>query len=168
MSRHFSKGGHTDGLRAHEKMLSTTSHQRNASQNHNEIFTSQLSECAVLCLVALGQLFVTPWTVALQAVLSVGILQARILEWVAMPSSRGSSQPRYRTRSTHHCRWILDRLSHQGNSEWLSSKSLQIGDFSVRPGAKTLHSQCRAPGFDLWSGNQIPHTRLFSQLLHLS
>ena len=25
--------------------------------------------------------------------LSVGILQARILEWVAMPSSRGSSQP---------------------------------------------------------------------------
>ena len=26
-----------------------------------------------------------------------GILQARILEWVAMPSSRGSSQPRYRT-----------------------------------------------------------------------
>ena len=35
-----------------------------------------------------------PWTVALQASLSMGILQARILEWVAMPSSRGSSQPR--------------------------------------------------------------------------
>ena len=28
-----------------------------------------------------------------------GILQARILEWVAMPFSRGSSQPRYRTSS---------------------------------------------------------------------
>ena len=28
-----------------------------------------------------------------------GILQARILEWVAMPSSRGSSQPRDRTMS---------------------------------------------------------------------
>ena len=27
-----------------------------------------------------------------------GILQARILEWVAMPSSRGSSQPRDRTQ----------------------------------------------------------------------
>ena len=27
-----------------------------------------------------------------------GILQARILEWVAMPSSRGSSRPRDRTR----------------------------------------------------------------------
>ena len=28
----------------------------------------------------------------------LGILQARILEWVAMPSSRGSSQPRDRTQ----------------------------------------------------------------------
>ena len=27
-----------------------------------------------------------------------GILQARILEWVAMPASRGSSPPRDRTR----------------------------------------------------------------------
>ena len=31
-----------------------------------------------------------------QAALSMGILQARILEWVTMPSSRGSSQPRDR------------------------------------------------------------------------
>ena len=32
-----------------------------------------------------------PWTVARQALLSVhGILQARILEWVAMPFSKGS------------------------------------------------------------------------------
>ena len=28
----------------------------------------------------------------------MGILQARVLEWVAMPSSRGSSQPRDRTQ----------------------------------------------------------------------
>ena len=39
-------------------------------------------------------LFVTPWTVACQAPLSMGIFQARLLEWVAMLSSRGSSQPR--------------------------------------------------------------------------
>ena len=38
--------------------------------------------------------FVIPWTIARQAPLSMGILQARILEWVAMPSCRGSSQPR--------------------------------------------------------------------------
>ena len=30
----------------------------------------------------------TPWTVAHQAPLSIGILQARVLEWVAMPFSR--------------------------------------------------------------------------------
>ena len=41
-------------------------------------------------------LFVIP-RIACQAPLSLGILQARILEWVAMPSSRGSSQPRDRT-----------------------------------------------------------------------
>ena len=37
------------------------------------------------------QLWVTLWTVAPQAPVSMGILQARILEWVAMPYSRGSS-----------------------------------------------------------------------------
>ena len=42
-------------------------------------------------------LFVTPWTYS-----SVhGILQARILEWVAMPSSRGYSQPRDWTWVSH-------------------------------------------------------------------
>ena len=30
-----------------------------------------------------------------------GILQARILEWVAVPFSRGSSQPRDRTQVSH-------------------------------------------------------------------
>ena len=41
--------------------------------------------------------FGTAWTIALQAPLSMGILQARRLEWVAMPSSRGSSRPRDQT-----------------------------------------------------------------------
>ena len=47
------------------------------------------------------QLFTTPWTIAHQAPLFVGILQARILKWVAIPSSRGSSQPRDRTHVSH-------------------------------------------------------------------
>ena len=45
-------------------------------------------------LLSRVRLFATPWTVAPQAPLSMGILQARILEWVAMPSSRESSRPR--------------------------------------------------------------------------
>ena len=39
-------------------------------------------------------LFVTPWTVAQNTALSMGILQTKILEWIPMPSSRESSQPK--------------------------------------------------------------------------
>ena len=49
--------------------------------------TSGMHMC-VLSRLGRVELFATPWTVAHQ---SHGILQARILEWVAMPSSRGSS-----------------------------------------------------------------------------
>ena len=42
-------------------------------------------------------LFVTLWTVACWAPLSMGILQARMLEWVAMPYSGGSSWSRDQT-----------------------------------------------------------------------
>ena len=39
-----------------------------------------------------GGVFVTLWTAAHQALLSMGwTLQATVLEWVAMPSFRGSS-----------------------------------------------------------------------------
>ena len=51
------------------------------------------------------QLFVTLWTIACQDPLSMGILQARILEWVAMPSSRGPSPPRDQTRVSHFLHW---------------------------------------------------------------
>ena len=44
---------------------------------------------------------VTPWTVAYQAPLSIGIFQARILEQVTMPSSMGSSQHRDQTQVYH-------------------------------------------------------------------
>ena len=44
-----------------------------------------------------------------------GILQTRILEWVAFPFSRESSQPRDGTQVYPHCRWILYQLSHKGS-----------------------------------------------------
>ena len=50
--------------------------------------------CVYVSLFSPVQLFATPWTVAHQAPLSMGILQARILEWIAIPFSRGYSQPR--------------------------------------------------------------------------
>ena len=42
-----------------------------------------------------------------------GISKTRILEWVAISFSRGSSQPRAQTRVSHIGRWILYHLSHQ-------------------------------------------------------
>ena len=44
-----------------------------------------------------------------------GILQSGILEWVAMPSSRGSSPTQGSNPSLPHCREILYRLSHKGS-----------------------------------------------------
>ena len=45
------------------------------------------------------QLSATLWTVLLQPPLSLRILQAGIIEWVTMPSSRRSSWPRDQTQS---------------------------------------------------------------------
>ena len=43
--------------------------------------------------------FATPWAADCRAPLSMGILQAIKLEWVAFPFSKGSSQPRIEPRS---------------------------------------------------------------------
>ena len=44
-----------------------------------------------------------------------GILQARILEWVAMPSFRWIFPTQRSNPVLPHCRWILYRLSYQGS-----------------------------------------------------
>ena len=64
--------------------------------------------------------FVTPWTITFQAPLSMRILQARILEWVALPSSSGFSWPRDRTRFS-----CIGRQIHQG-SPLINDTKMQI------------------------------------------
>ena len=52
-----------------------------------------------------------------------GILQARILEWVSMPSSRGSSRPRDRTQVSCIAGGFFNPLSQQGSPkilEWVA------------------------------------------------
>ena len=63
---------------------------------NSDMFPIPLITIAVIVVESLSsvQLFVTLWTAARHAPLSTGILQARILEWVAISSSRGSSGPR--------------------------------------------------------------------------
>ena len=60
----------------------------------NFLFFSYIVLLGCAKLLSRVGLCLTPWTIALQAPLSMGILQARILVWVAMPSSRRSYPPR--------------------------------------------------------------------------
>ena len=69
-----------------------------------QLFTSYMwsvattldSVCELSCSVVSDSS--SPWSVALQVSLSMGILQVGILEWVTMPFSRGSSEPRDQTQ----------------------------------------------------------------------
>ena len=72
-----------------------------------------------VCVYLLGRSgesdLATSWAVALQGSSVHGILQERILEWVATPFSRGSSRPRDQTLVSRIGRWILHRLEPPGN-----------------------------------------------------
>ena len=46
-----------------------------------------------------------------------GILQARVLEWAAMPSSRGSSQSRDRTQISHIAGWFFSPPELRGKAK---------------------------------------------------
>ena len=64
--------------------------------------SSLVNPVVTLCWVTQSCLtLMTQWTVACQAPLSMGILQASILEWVAMPFSRASFQLRDQTHVSY-------------------------------------------------------------------
>ena len=96
--------------------------------------------CCALSLSS-AWLFVTQWTLAHLTSLSMGILQSRILKWVVMPSSRGSSQLRdltqvscilgrfftiWATRKAQELEWITYSFS-RGSSQprnWFEVSSI--------------------------------------------
>ena len=63
---------------------------------HGSMICNHVHVC-VLSRFSWVRLFATLWTVAHQAPLSMGTLQARILEWIAISFSRRSSLPRDQT-----------------------------------------------------------------------
>ena len=55
-----------------------------------------------------------------------GILQARVLEWVAISFSRGMFPTQGSNPGLSHCRQTLYRLSHQNLTAGAAAKSLQL------------------------------------------
>ena len=89
-----------------------------------------------------------------QASLFMGILQARILEWIAMPSSRGSSQARDRTQVSHVSCIGMRVLYH---CHHLGSPSLNLNDLLKTPspiqsywGLRLQPSDLRRTQFSPW------------------
>ena len=91
------------------------------------------------------QLSVTPWTVAHQAPLSMGILHAR----VDSPSLLREIFPTQGSNpDLPHCRQILYRLSHQGSPrilEWVTSPSpADLPNPGIKPGSPALQADSLA------------------------
>ena len=66
-----------------------------------------------------------------------GILQARILEWVAFPFSRGSSQPRGRTQVSCMAGGFCYQLSQQGSPRILQWVAFPFSRGSSQPRGRT-------------------------------
>ena len=72
-----------------------------------------------------------PWTIAHQAPLSMEFSKTRILEWVAIPLFRASSDTGIKL-GLLHCRWILYHLSYQGSPvirKWIITHIDEIGTY---------------------------------------
>jgi len=97
------------------------------------------------------RLFMTPWTVACrQAPLSMGILWARILEWVAMPSSRGSSQPRDQTQvSCTACRFF---------TVWVTREAQEYVHANQTPNNLSVSNGCLQVPWLMWLDSPLPFT----------
>ena len=74
--------------------------------------------------------------------LSTGVLQASIVEWVAMPSSRGSSQPRDQTQVSCVVGTFFTHLGHQRSPrilEWAAYPfSWELPDLGIELGSPAL------------------------------
>ena len=101
---------------------------------------------------------VTSWAVAHQALLSMGILQARILGWIAVPSSRGLPSPGVDSAS---------RISCIGSGFFTTSVTWEAWD---PPGSNPcpLHWQADSQPLDYQGSPKFPLLSLKCSSLSLS
>ena len=110
-------------------------------------------------------LFVTPWTVARQAPLSMGILQARILEWISMPFPWPRDQTLVSSIAGGFLHWQMDSLplSHQGSpgNLGLFGQMRCNSNFIIQAifymNANFLSSYCESESHSVVSNSLWPH-----------
>ena len=78
-----------------------------------------------------------------------GIFQARILEWVAMPSSRGIFLPQGLNTGLPHCRWFLYHLSHQGSPKTRKTNT------AISSGEKCWEENAMDSEMSAWMGQPL-------------
>ena len=101
------------------------------------------------------RLYASLWTVAHQAPLSMGFSQARMLGWVAVSSSRGSSWPRDRTHISYiylHC----EVCSLSPSTSWEAPGPVQNRGTSSISASEKIVSPCE---------HRMPHSTCFAPLL---
>ena len=120
--------------------------------------TVDLLPCGVMCVCLVAQSCPTLWNTmdwnppgsSVQ-----GILQARILEWVAIPSSRGSFQSRDRTQVSH----IVGRLFTVWATKEFQKKT-GMGSLFLLQGKFQLRNQTRVSyiegDFTTWATQEAP------------
>ena len=98
-----------------------------------------------------------------------GVLQARILEWVAIPSSKGSSPTQGSNPGLRHCRWILCQLSHKGSPRILEWVAYSFSSGSSQPRNWTKVSCITGRFFTNWAKSQpkrrVENTKLSDRCL---
>ena len=117
-----------------------------------------------------SRVLATLWTVALPAPWSMGILQARILEWMVISSSRGCSRSRDRTHLSYiSCigRQVLYHWHHWGSPMRERCCLKRLADISflhiTSKGAEALeegwHPRSHGRGSSIYDGGlQLPGT----------
>ena len=100
----------------------------------------------------------TLWTIACQAPLPTGVmtLQARILEWVAKPSTRGSSCPRDWACVSYVLHWQVGSLPSAPHGEPLVVETYSVQFSSFTQSCPTLCDpmNCSMPGLPVH--HQLP------------
>ena len=91
-----------------------------------------------------------------------GILEVRILKWVAFPFSRGSSKPR---DWTWHCRQILYLLSHQGSPRILGRVAYPFSRGPSWPRNWTRVSCIEGGFFTSWATSEAWDLWIFTNII---